>query len=67
MKFEIILIAGCILIIALCAFALIGTKAYTCTAKAERQGYECEWGLFTGCMVKIDGKWVDYDKWRVTE
>lgn len=67
MKFEIILIAGCLLIIEVCTFAIIGAKAYTCTAKAEIQGYECEWGLLTGCMVKIDGKWVDYDKWRVTE
>ena len=38
-----------------------------CHTKAKMQGYECEWGPVQGCMVKVDGKWVDYDKWRVME
>ncbi len=38
-----------------------------CTAKAKAQGLECQFGFFTGCMVKIDGRWVDYKKWRVVE
>lgn len=42
--------------------------SYTkCHSKAQMQGYECQWGPIQGCMVKVDGKWVDYDKWRVME
>ena len=63
-KTEIIISAAIII------FILIGTvmfKSYECHTKAEMQGYECSWGIVQGCMVKVDGKWVDYDKWRIME
>ena len=47
--------------------ALFTFKSYQCHTKAEMQGYECSWGPVQGCMVKVDGKWVDYDKWRIME
>lgn len=40
---------------------------YTCESKAMEQGLENRWGPFKGCLIKVDGKWVDYDKWRVME
>ena len=67
MKYEIMLMAGILTIIAICVFVLIVSQSYVCTAKAEKQGYECEWSLLEGCMVKVEGKWVDYDKWRIME
>lgn len=51
-------------------FILIGAvsfNSYECHTKAKMQGYECSWGIVQGCMVKVDEKWVDYDKWRIFE
>lgn len=38
-----------------------------CHAKASKQGLECSYMPLQGCMVKIDGKWIDYDRLRITE
>ena len=38
-----------------------------CKSKALAQGLECDWGIVQGCMVKIDGKWVDYDRFRIMD
>ena len=38
-----------------------------CHSKAKAQGLECEWGFIQGCMVKIDGKWIDYDRLRIMD
>lgn len=46
--------------------ALAGDR-YTCIEKAEAQKLEHQWGPFKGCLIKVDGKWIDYDKWRVME
>lgn len=40
---------------------------YECDAKASEQGLEHQWGPFKGCLIKVDGRWIDYDKWRVME
>lgn len=40
---------------------------YECHTKAEKQGLECSWGIIQGCMIKIDGKWVDYDRFRIMD
>lgn len=40
---------------------------YGCDSKAAAQGLEHQWGPFKGCLIKVDGKWIDYDKWRITE
>ena len=34
-----------------------------CKAKAEKQGFEWSYGLFEGCMIKVDDGWLDYNKW----
>lgn len=63
-------IAGTTILVLLIVALFVGVeliKWSRCHTKAEMQGYECSWGPIQGCMVKIDGKWVDYDKWRVME
>lgn len=40
---------------------------FECHTKAEKQGLECSWGIIQGCMVKIDGKWIDYDRLRIMD
>ena len=38
-----------------------------CRAKADKQGLQFDYGIVQGCMVKYNGKWVDYDRLRYTE
>lgn len=35
--------------------------------KASMQGFECSYSPLQGCMVKVDGNWIDYDRLRVIE
>lgn len=67
MKTNILVILFMAFIVALFYFALVGFPTMQCQEKAELQGYDCKWSLVTGCMIKVDGNWVDYTKWRVTE
>lgn len=62
-----------IILLALLVFiaGLVGAYPFLqyleCHTKAEKQGLECTWGIIQGCMVKIDGKWVDYDRFRIMD
>ena len=38
-----------------------------CRAKAIKQGLQFDYGITQGCMVKHNGKWIDYDRLRYTE
>ena len=39
--------------------------AVQCGAKTP--GMDSDWGPVQGCMVKVNGKWVPYDRWRVVD
>lgn len=61
----------CLAVIAVCCvgvsgLAMVGYR-YTCREKAAAQGLEHQWGPAKGCLIKVDGKWIDYDKWRIME
>ena len=47
--------------------AVMASPYFECHAKAKAQGLECEWGILQGCMVKVDGKWIDYDRLRIMD
>ena len=38
-----------------------------CRAKAVKQELQFDYSIMQGCMVKYNGKWVDYDRLRYTE
>lgn len=40
--------------------------AAQCSSKAQFQGLQYDYGIMTGCMVKVDGKWIDYERLRYT-
>lgn len=61
------IIAGFCILVAILVASCIMLVSCECHTKAEKQGYECEWGMLEGCMIKVDGKWIDYDKWRIME
>ena len=66
-EFNLLLI-GIGIVVFLCVAVIVGvagSEAYSCHSKAEKQGLECEWGIFQGCMVKMpSGNWMDYDRLR---
>ena len=46
-------------------FGLVyGDNYFQCKNKAEKQGMECSWGPFQGCMVKTEKGWIDYERLR---
>lgn len=61
---------GCIAIV-LTIILVVGGAAvwdyFGCKNKAEKQGMECSWGPFQGCMVKTEKGWMDYDRLRYME
>lgn len=38
-----------------------------CKAKAVKQELQYDYSIMQGCMVKYNGKWIDYDRLRYTE
>ena len=38
-----------------------------CRAKAVKQELRFDYSIMQGCMVKYNGKWIDYDRLRYTE
>ena len=44
-------------LLVLTAFIL---SRYECCVKADIQGYDWDFGLVKGCMVKHNGHWIDY-------
>jgi len=38
-----------------------------CKAKAKKMGFESDWGMIQGCMIKVHGQWIDINKYRIAE
>jgi len=64
-----ILLVTIIPTIVLIVAIIIGIKysEYECQQKAKFQELEYYWGFVEGCMVKKDGKWIDYERYRILE
>lgn len=60
--FVITIITGLVLIVSLAVAPVYLLERATCSAKAEAQGYEYEFGIFKGCMVKTEKGWMDYNR-----
>lgn len=52
------------IIIAVICFNILA-ESCSCSSKAEAQGLPYSYGPIKGCMVEVDGKWVDYDRLRI--
>ena len=48
-------------------FGLYFLSEKTCKETIEKQGYEYFFSVYTGCMIKSENKWIDYQKYRVLE
>lgn len=38
-----------------------------CKTKAEIQNLEYNYGIIQGCMIKMNDKWIDYNRLKVLE
>lgn len=38
-----------------------------CEAKATEMNVEYQFGLWKGCLIKIDGNWISIDNYRVND
>lgn len=58
---------GCLAIVITIVLVLVGAYGWeyiSCKNKTEKQGMECSWGPFQGCMVKTENGWIDYERLR---
>lgn len=60
------LIAIVLVIVGIVMLPVVADRAQ-CRAKAVKQGLQFDYGIAQGCMVKYNGKWIDYDRLRYTE
>lgn len=58
---------GCLALVITIVLVFVGVYGeayYSCKNKTEKQGMECSWGPFQGCMVKTEKGWIDYERLR---
>ena len=58
---------GCLALVITIVVVLAGAGIWdyiSCKNKSEKQGMECSWGPFQGCMVKTEKGWIDYERLR---
>lgn len=63
MKEFLIALAAMFVVFAMLSLGPIA-GAHACHCKAEAQGLESDWGFWTGCLVKTENGWMDYDRLR---
>lgn len=58
---------GCLALVITIVLVFVGIyreSYYTCKNKTDKQGMECSWGPFQGCMVRTEKGWIDYERLR---
>ena len=66
-KQDAIFIASLFAVIALLFFICIKLDESSCRSKAQKMGFECDWGIEYGCMINVNGKWMPIKAYRVIE
>ena len=65
MEDEVICFIFTVILIILISVINIFFEAEACRLKAEKQNLVYSYTVLEGCMVKKDGNWIDYDKFRM--
>lgn len=39
--------------------------SYSCDSKARKMGFESSYEPIEGCMIKVNGKWIPKEQYRV--
>lgn len=50
------------LLLAYCGYVL---DEHSCKSKADKMGLEYDFAPGSGCMIKVDGKWLPMSQYRV--
>lgn len=66
-KQDKIFIASLFAAIALLFFTCIKLDEASCRSKAQKMGFECDWGYVYGCMINANGKWMPIQYYRSFE
>ena len=57
---------GLIILTAITIFITVKFQEIKCETKAKTQNLESDFGIIKGCIVKYQGKWIDYERLRYT-
>lgn len=67
---DVLIVGGAVLVVT-CASLLVVTLAVypiaSAACGAKWSDFENDFGLFSGCRVKVDGKWIPEDRIRKWE
>lgn len=64
---EVLTLVAIVLFVAGVLFLPFVVDKAQCKAKAVKQELQYDYSIMQGCMVKYNGKWIDYDRLRYTE
>lgn len=64
---EKIAIAIVIAFIILLTAPVVYFEKTKCKVKAEKMGFECDWGFVQDCMIKVKGNWIPMKSYKVIE
>lgn len=53
--------------LAVILLVLFAAKSYSCHKRADLMKLESQYGLFTGCMVRVDDRWAPLSYIRIVD
>lgn len=56
-----------LMLLAVVMLALFMVKSYSCRERAYMMKLESRYGLFTGCMVRVDDRWAPLSYIRIVD
>lgn len=71
LKIMVTTVLGCVVVLGLLMVGIVSGLNYVasreCSATAEQMAVEQQYGLWKGCLFKVNGRWYPSDSVRVTE
>lgn len=66
---QVIILSATVIVSVIAILCSIGyySAKNACERVAKKQGFECSYTFFEGCLVKYNGQWRAYDKLRFTD
>jgi len=67
MKFAIVTITLIVIVLAAIIAGCYGCDCKTCNEQTKGMGFPHKWGIFSGCMIEVNGSWMPLDNYRYFE
>lgn len=55
---------GSLLLLFLFAFFMYGWNSSSCETRAEKMGFQSEYGWQEGCMIRVKDRWIPIESYR---